>query len=65
MYDTLRTLSHILDGYYIFIIIGLFYICMAVAVVETVLRCWKDKSIIDYIFEWYDRRKNGKNKRNT
>ena len=60
MYDTLRSLSHMLDGYYIFIIIGLFYIAMIIAVIETVLRCWKDKSIIDYIFDWWERRRNGR-----
>ena len=60
MYDTLRSLSHVLDGCYIFIIIGLFYIAMIITVIETVLRCFKDKSIIDYVFEWYDRRKHGR-----
>lgn len=60
MYDTLKSLSHVLDGYYIWIFIGLFYFAIAIAVVETVLLCWKKRSLIDYIFDWYERKKNGR-----
>ena len=65
MYDTLREISHALDGYYIWIFVVLMYIACLWTIIETVLLCWKDKMTIDYIFEWHERRKNGKNKRNT
>lgn len=57
MYDTLRNISHWLDGCYIYIFVTIAYLCCLWTIVETILICWKDKMTIDYILEWHDRRK--------
>ena len=57
MYDTLRAISHWLDGHYICIFVTIAYLCCLWTIVETILICWKDKMLIDYILEWHERRK--------
>lgn len=57
MYDTLRELSHWIEARYFEIFVTIFYICMVFVLIDTVLTCWKDKMLIDYILEWYERRK--------
>ena len=63
MYDTLKSIDHALSDYYIWIFVTIAYLCCLWTIVETILICWKDKMTIDYILDWYDRRKHEKRRR--
>lgn len=42
---------------YIWIIIVVMYIAMLITFADSMLQIVKDKMIIDYIFDWFERRK--------
>lgn len=42
---------------YIWIIIVVMYVAMLITFADSMLQMVKDKMIIDYIFEWFERRK--------
>lgn len=55
--ETIKTIAHIIEAHYFAIFVVIAYLCCLWTVVETILYCWKDKYTIDYIFEWFERRK--------
>ena len=50
-------LKQIYNEYGIWIVVFIMYLCLVFTIIEAILICWKDRMIIDYIFDWIDRRK--------
>lgn len=63
MYDTLRSISHVLDGCYIPLLFGFVYFCYILVIIDTILMRWKDKMIIDYILDWFEKHKKKRRKK--